>query len=102
MGEKKGLKNLIVETDFKGAVDYLEGKPTNLSWIATNLLEQVALFFFLDFDNIKVIFCNRNGNMAAYLLAKNSAVSNFGPVSFLYPPVWLLPQLQKDLLFCNS
>ncbi|KAF5175898.1 hypothetical protein FRX31_034515 [Thalictrum thalictroides] len=44
MGKKQGLRSLIVETDFKGAVDYIEGKATNLSWMATNdLLDQVTL-----------------------------------------------------------
>ncbi|KAF5186293.1 hypothetical protein FRX31_024119 [Thalictrum thalictroides] len=68
-GKEQGIKCIEVETDFKGVVDYLAGRATNLSLVATMFWIKWH-FYFLTL--MIFICCNRNGNVAANLLAKNA------------------------------
>ncbi|KAF5186431.1 hypothetical protein FRX31_023983 [Thalictrum thalictroides] len=92
-GAEKGVTHLELETDCKGAVDYLMGKPSNLSWRSSNILKEVALASQL-YEHHHISFCKRTGNSAAHLLAHHANLSSVLPV--LFHPI----SSQSLLRFC--
>ncbi|KAF5204884.1 hypothetical protein FRX31_005529 [Thalictrum thalictroides] len=96
------LKDVEVEMDCKGAADYLQGKNANLSWTATNILDQV-IYLASMFNSVAFYFCHRtgNGNGPAHILAFKANISSSIAYSYSTIPEGLNSQLSLDLLLCN-
>ncbi|KAF5178788.1 hypothetical protein FRX31_031625, partial [Thalictrum thalictroides] len=66
------LKHVEIDSDNKGAVDYLQGKPSNLSWTATNFLDEASTIAANYFTYFSFMHCNRSGNQSAHILASRA------------------------------
>ncbi|KAF5195462.1 hypothetical protein FRX31_014947 [Thalictrum thalictroides] len=69
------LKDVILETDCKGAADYLLNQPANLSWTSSSILDQ-AKYLSRSFISVHFAFCNRLCNEAAHTLASRADTSS--------------------------
>ncbi|KAF5191681.1 hypothetical protein FRX31_018732 [Thalictrum thalictroides] len=67
-GIRLQLKNVVIESDNKGAIEYLQGKPSNLSWTASIILDQ-AKHLSCSFNSVIFSFCYRSGNSSAHIIA---------------------------------
>ncbi|KAF5207394.1 hypothetical protein FRX31_003019 [Thalictrum thalictroides] len=98
-GTSLKLKEVIIEFDCRGAINYLQGKDSNISWTANNVLDEAihtASTFGL---TISFSFCLRTGNQFAHLLAGYAQTSSLVPILFNID--WLLSQICLDKLFYN-
>ncbi|KAF5184740.1 hypothetical protein FRX31_025672 [Thalictrum thalictroides] len=62
------VSRLELETDCKGAADFLNGVQTNLSWSSTAILQELQ-HMSLEFVSFKISFCNRSRNQVAHQIA---------------------------------
>ncbi|KAF5185866.1 hypothetical protein FRX31_024546 [Thalictrum thalictroides] len=99
-GVRCNLKHVQIESDNKAAVDYLQGKPTNLFWSSSFILDEAKLLSSF-FGSVSFSFCCRTGNDIAHNLASEADLSSSVAHIYNRPPFWMLSMLSKDLLFCN-
>ncbi|KAF5185951.1 hypothetical protein FRX31_024464 [Thalictrum thalictroides] len=95
------IERLELETDCKAAADFWKGTKANLSWSSIEIMQELKLLS-LEFVFFSLSFCNRTGNQAAHLLAKNATLSSLDANTLYSPPSWLCNQLTLDHLFCTA
>ncbi|KAF5184081.1 hypothetical protein FRX31_026329 [Thalictrum thalictroides] len=96
-GAWKHLVDVEIESDCKGAIDFLNGKANNLSWNAQNYLKEATSIF----HSVVYIFCNRTGNRCAHLLASSAQMCSPDPTLYYVAPYWLQCKISYDRLLCN-